>query len=155
MKLDETPTTTILDEIQRLQADRQKHIDALNRIDDVLKKIASTLAVTPIGQIPGDTARRVTTPPAPTRDATAAADARRKYNKLPLTGEQFILAFVREHGTATTLEINAAWRQQGRGGVANNALGRLVKQGLLLREPLNDQRGSRYRVSGRSTTHAA
>lgn len=153
MKLDETPTTTILDEIQRLQADRQKHVDALNRIDDVLKKIASTLAVTPIGEIPSDAARRVNTTSAASRDA--AADARRKYNKLPLTGEQFILAYVREHGTATTLEINAAWRQQGRGGVANNALGRLVKQGLLTREPLNDQRGSRYRVSGRSTTHAA
>lgn len=153
MKLDEAPTTTILDEIQRLQADRQKHLDALNRIDEVLKKIASTLAVMPIGQIPGDSDRRSGGAPAARHDA--AGDSRRKYNKLPLTGEQFILAFVREHGTATTLEINTAWRQQGRGGVANNALGRLVKQGLLNREPLNDQRGSRYRVSGRSSTHAA
>lgn len=154
MKLDQTSAIGILEEIRRLQADRQKHVAALQRIDEVLRKIAATLgqsvpAVEQAGTRKAAQGRGVAA-------QNASADAgRRKYHKLPQTGEEFIVGYVRERGTATTLEINAAWRGQGRGGVANNALGRLVKQGLLAREPLDDQRGSRYRLTKRASGHAA
>lgn len=154
MKLDQTSATSILEEIRRLQADREKHVAALQRIDEVLRKIAATLGHA-LPEVEKAGTRKAARGHAVAAEHVSADAGRRKYNKLPQTGEEFIVGYVREHGAATTLEINAAWRGQGRGGVANNALGRLVKQGLLAREPLDDQRGSRYRLTKRASGHAA
>ena len=55
--------------------------------------------------------------------------------------------FLREKGTATTAAINRAWKAQGRGGVANNILGVLLRDGQIVRAPAEGRRGSVYRVS--------
>jgi hypothetical protein len=148
----------LISEIKRLQAARQSHLDALHAIDEILSGVAQTL--TSLG--PDMAVRReiVESPSGPalgvSRDPLMTADfpagvlgiVRRRYHRLPQTGEDFVLSFVREHGAPTTLQINNAWRAQGRGGAANNVIGRLLKQGLLIREPLGERRGSRYRLSG-------
>jgi hypothetical protein len=76
----------------------------------------------------------------------------RRYRKLALTGENAIVAFVQRRGRASTAEINEHWRAEGRGGVANNAIVRLMKRGALVREPIPGNRGSWYRYGG-ETSH--
>jgi hypothetical protein len=71
-----------------------------------------------------------------------------------MTGEEAILAFVNQHGRATTAEINAHWRSEGRGGVANNAIVRLLKRGELVREPVPGTRGSYYRCQSPDPAHS-
>jgi DNA-binding transcriptional regulator YiaG len=62
------------------------------------------------------------------------------------TADEFIKGLVRSRKATTTLQINAAWRQSGRPGKADNALTRLVASRKLKRTKLVDQRGSRYTV---------
>jgi hypothetical protein len=71
---------------------------------------------------------------------------RRRYQKLPQTGEESVLTFVREHGNPSTAEINDHWRGEGRPGVANPTVARLLKRGALRRENDPTVRGSRYRI---------
>lgn len=153
-----SPTTSdLIGEIQRLQAARQSHVDALRTIDEVLAGVAKMLAaaggevlartsmeVTPISQLAGASSNPLLTADFP---VGTVGITRRRYHRLPQTGEDFVLSFVREHGAPTTLQINMAWKAQGRRGAANNVIGRLLKQGLLEREPLGERRGSRYKLS--------
>jgi len=150
-------SSDLVAEIQRLKTARQSHLDALRAIDEVLGGIAQTLAAIgpdfPVrGQVmenPNGAPQGASRDPLLTADFAGApiGSVRRRYHRLPQTGEDFVLSFVREHGAPTTLQINHAWRSQGRGGAANNVIGRLLKQGLLIREPLGERRGSRYRLS--------
>jgi hypothetical protein len=148
----------LVEEIRALQADRQKHAEAIAAIDAVLSRIGQTLtAIRPAGE-PASSANVSSVgsgianpPPNPAYDAPYAplppTQRPRKYRKLALTGDEFVLELIRQRGAPTTHEINREWRAQGRGGVANNVIGRLLKQGLIVRETLADQRGSRYRLS--------
>jgi hypothetical protein len=131
----------LVNEIKALQADRQRHADAIAKIDATLTRISSMLAsvLHAEGQGTGSP-----TTPAP------AGRPRRRYRKLPQKGEEFVLDLLKQQGSATTREVNAAWKAQGRGGVANNTLARLVKRDLVLREPLENQVGSRYRLNPNS-----
>lgn len=159
MEKPSTPPTTsdLVAEIQRLQAARQSHLDALRTIDEILAGVAKMLAaagsealvrasmeVSPISQFAGASPNPLLTADFP---VGAVGITRRRYHRLPQTGEDFVLSFVREHGAPTTLQINMAWKAQGRRGAANNVIGRLLKQGLLDREPLGERRGSRYKLS--------
>jgi hypothetical protein len=117
--------------IRQLQADRQRHAQAIADIDQVLREVEEALAV-----IRGEP---VPQPP--------SSPAKRRYQKLPTTGEESVLAFVRQHRNPTTAQINAHWRGEGRPGVANPTLARLLKRGWLRREDDPKVRGSRYRVT--------
>lgn len=139
--------TDLIAEIQRLQAARQSHLDALRFIDEVLGGVAQTLGAMRGGAVIRDSSEARATSPITNIDAMPLEAARRKYNRLPQTGEDFVLSFVRGHGSPTTHDINNAWRSDGRGGVANNVIWRLLKRGVLLREPLGQGRGSRYRMN--------
>ena len=77
---------------------------------------------------------------------TKKAGRRRKSKKFTETAEQFILKFVKGKG-AITSQINRAWKAMGRGGQADNTLGRLLKAGKVKREKLANQKGSRYTVA--------
>jgi hypothetical protein len=136
-------TADLIQQIRALQADRQRHAEALARIDQTLAQIGQMII--PSG--PADAAL-------PLDRVAVAAGKHRKYRKLPLTGEQFIVDLIRRQGSATTLEINRAWRAEGRGGVANNTIGRLLQRHEIVREALNGQRGSRYRLGPASSPPA-
>jgi hypothetical protein len=146
-----------ISEIQRLQAARQSHLDALRAIDEVLAGVAKMLAAAGgeallrtsmdgagLPPLSGASPNPLLTADFP---VGAMGITRRRYHRLPQTGEDFVLSFVRDHGAPTTLQINVAWKAQGRRGAANNVIGRLLKQGLLEREPLGERRGSRYKLS--------
>ena len=70
----------------------------------------------------------------------------RKRGSFAQTGDKFILDMVKGAG-ATTTEINKKWTAAGRGGKADNVLGRLVKAGKLTRAKLPDGRGSMYTLA--------
>lgn len=71
------------------------------------------------------------------------AAGRRKRRSFPQTADEFILTML-NNKQMTTREINAAWKRVGRGGTADNSLGRLVKQKQVKRAPVKDGRGSSY-----------
>ena len=141
----------LIEEIKALQADRQKHAEAIAAIDAVLSRIGQTLTSMRTANGAQDSLQGAgesgPIPEISFRPITRS----RKYRKLPLTGDEFVLDLVRRQGSPTTHQINTLWRAQGRGGVANNVIGRLLKQGLIEREPLEDQRGSKYRLTERAS----
>jgi hypothetical protein len=146
---------SLLAKVQRLRAHRRSHADALQAIDEILHGITQELDRSSGGSSAHRTLGAIPRPQIGTSSDGADTDLiaqqtppgrQRIYNKLPQTGQDFVLGFIRGQGAPTTLDINLAWRAQGRGGAANNAIGALLKQGLIVREPLKDQRGSRYRV---------
>jgi hypothetical protein len=147
----------LVSRIAALREDRQKHAEAIFKIDGTLRKISEMLSAMRIAAQRGNGSQaKAQDAGAPFRGTNAAgltSERPRKYRKLGLTAAEFVLELLRVHGSATTLEINRAWRAEGRGGVANNTVGRLLGEGLILREPLEGQRGSRYRLN--PNAHAA
>ena len=73
--------------------------------------------------------------------------ARRKRRKYATTARESLLDLVKRKGGATTKEITAQWKAEGRGGKADNLISIMVKAGELKRTPLKDQAGSRYTVA--------
>jgi hypothetical protein len=125
----------LAEKIRQLQEDRGRHARAIAEIDEVLGRIQHAL-----GGLGGASA------PVAGLDAPEGARVRRRYQKLPQTGEESVLTFVREHGNPSTAEINDHWRGEGRPGVANPTVARLLKRGALRRENDPTVRGSRYRI---------
>jgi hypothetical protein len=136
----------LAEQIRRLEKSRQKHAAALAEIDQLLHQIGEALrssAASPQSNHEGKALELALARP------SIHAPSRR-YRKLALTGEKAIVAFVQRRGRASTAEINEHWRAEGRGGVANNAIVRLMKRGALVREPIPGNRGSWYRYGGES-----
>ena len=77
---------------------------------------------------------------------TSGRKRRRRRSKFAMSAEDSVLAFVTANKSPTTQEVNQHFAAEGRGGSADNTLSKLVKEGRLLREPLKDQRGSRYNL---------
>jgi hypothetical protein len=68
----------------------------------------------------------------------------RKRGVFAVTGEQTVLDYLKKHGKSSTGSINKYWVSEGRGGKADNTLGKLVKAGTLKRVKSEDVRGSLY-----------
>ena len=139
------PESDLVEKIRRLQANREEHAQAINEIDKVLSRVENALQ-----------ALKAMT----TKSGTAAAESgapvepsqrpRRHYQKFELTGEESVIEFIRSGQNPTTAEINANWHAEGRTGVANPILARLLKRGQLEREQDPSVRGSRYRLSSQA-----
>ena len=141
----------IVTQLRTLAEARRQHVEAIDQIDGMLDEISKivleTRRPTPIESDPA--------PKAPGHHGALAAvgntvvsDGRpRKYVKLNFTAVQFLLDLLRHSQSMTALEINRAWRGIGRGGVANNVILRMLKQGLIVRRKDEGQRGSRYSLN--------
>jgi len=133
---------SLTDRIQELLNQRQEHVDALAAIDQTLAGINSLLGVVKPGRKPG---RKPASAPASVEAPVALPrKRRRKRGKFATTGEESILVFVKKRKNPTTKEINANWKQEGRGGTADSLLGSLVKVKKLERKPLGGKLGSQY-----------
>ena len=122
--------------IQKLLADRQSHLDAIDRIESTLSRVGAALM---------QTAPRRGRPP-----KAAAADQprkRRRRRRYATTGDESILGFIRQNKNPTTQQIKQHWQSEHRGGSADNVLSRLVSVGQLKREALKEGRGSRYSIA--------
>ncbi len=126
--------------MQELLKQRQQHADALTKIDRMLSQIGGLLsgdgASAPASSAKSAFAARPAASFKPARPGT-----RRRF---AVSGEQSVIDFVKRRNGATTSEIQANWRSQGRGGNADNSISKLVKEKRLRRIPLVGQRGSRY-----------
>src|SRR4051812_11361475 len=91
--------------IQQLLEERQQHADAIARIDQVLEGVGAALGnLSPNGR----RGRR----PAATAAATQAPakGRRRRRGRFSTTGDESILAFVKQHKNPTSREIEEHWK---------------------------------------------
>lgn len=130
------PEGNLAEMIQQLEADRRRHAEAIDAIDQVLAQVSKVVGVARLDS--PDVAQGLA--------RTANIDVRRR-GKFEHTGEQSVLQFIGMRGSPTTAEINAHWRAEGRRGVANVILLKLLKQGLIRRQMDPKIRGSRYLIT--------
>lgn len=133
----------LADLIAKLQNERQEHVDAIAKIDAAFARFGIT---------PSAPKRRGR----PRKTAAAAAPAappkrrkRRTRRKFAVSGLDSVFGFVKSAGKkgATTSEIVGHWKSEGRSGNGYTALGQLVKEKKLKKQPLKGGRGSRYVAS--------
>lgn len=141
--------------VESLREERQALAGRLEEIDETFQQLGIAIdADTTATQATPTRKKKVSKKKRPGRPSKSAASATRKKSKgkrtrgtFPRTGEESVLAFVKELGSATAGEVNKLWRGEGRGGSADNTLGRLVKRGDLIREDVPGQRGGVYKIA--------
>ncbi len=114
------------------------------KVENDLGKLfkARQLARTPLVGKPGN--RYSLANAASGRAVATPAKARAVRKTYPITAEESILAFVKERGGATTQEIRKFWTGEGRPGVPDYVVSRMVAGRKLMRMPLGGKLGSRY-----------
>jgi hypothetical protein len=159
--------------ISQLRVEQQHHIDSIAEIDETFREFGigggaaagkgkggrrKAVEAAPAAPKKGRGGRRkgakaakaTKAPKAPkaTKAPKAKGATRRtpRSGKFSVTGDEFILAFVKDKGGATTEEIRNHWKGSGRGGKAENNLTGLVKRGQLKRTKLEGKAGSTYSV---------
>ena len=141
----------------RDQADQQRAVGSeisrtLNQISGMLAGLVGGVSSQPPRSAP-PAARRPGRPPksasasASAPAASAAPRRRGRRSRFGTTGNESVLAFVREHGNPTSAELTAHWNSEGRGGKVENTLGPLVRAKKLKRSPNPNGRGSRYTIA--------
>jgi hypothetical protein len=145
---------TLVATIQKLQAQRREHVDAIAEIDAVFEKYGIQLPERkrrgrPPGRKPGRKPGRPATAPKAIEKPSGRKGKRRTRRKFAVSGLDSILGFVRNAGKkgATTSEIVKHWKAEGRSGDGYTTLGQLVKGKKLSKENLKDAKGSRYRTA--------
>lgn len=122
--------------VRRLVEDKQTHVEALGRINQILDRIGGML---------GQAGRLATTATRASVAVSAPPVRKRKRRKFAVSGNDLILNFVKQNKRPTTREINAHWVGERRSGKADNTLSILVNAGKLKRTPLGGgEKGSRY-----------
>jgi hypothetical protein len=128
--------------IDQLLQERQQHTEAVEKIDATIAEIERLLGSA------GSGPRRRGRPPGRPRAVPVSVGVRagrkRKRGRFATTGEESIISFVRANRNPTTQDVKRHWASEGRGGTADNALSKLVRDRKLKRIALEDQRGSRY-----------
>lgn len=140
------PRLKIADHLSQLLGKlRKEHSELSARLEEI-NGIFSRLGITFGGVVTG--ARRGRPPKnASLAKASGGKRRRRRRGKFTMSGEQSIIEFVKKHGKPNAAEVNKHWSDEGRGGKADNALGRLVKIGTLKRSKTAGERGARYSIA--------
>jgi hypothetical protein len=139
--------TALANRVQQLLDERQQHEEAIQQIDQTLEQIDGLLGL-PKGT-PAMHRKPGRKPKTASIEAPAPKPAKRRRGRgeYATTATESILAFVKQKGNPTTQEIRGLWKQEGRGGSADNVLTQLVKAEKLARTPMKDRRGSRYSLT--------
>jgi hypothetical protein len=143
-------TADLSSRVDQLVQQRQQHLDAAERISATIAQIESLLGGA------GGPRRRGRPPGRPRMTDLGGAPVgapngprrgrRRKRQRFEISGEESIINYIRGHKDATTQDIKKHWATEGRGGTADNALSKLVREKKIKRFPLEGQRGSRFAV---------
>jgi len=140
-----TVTVSLTDRIQQLLDEREQHANAIAGIDKTLEQINGLLGGVKPGRKPGP--KPAVMPSAVEQPAKRG----RRRQRFAISGEESVLAFVKEQGKPTSQEIERQWKAEGRKGRAAKALSKLTREKKLKRTKLKGERGSRYSV----VAHAA
>lgn len=127
---------TVTQRIQKLLEQRQVHAAAVAQIDSTLERVGAALA----NGLPQRTGSASPAMKAPSWKQLR----RRRPRKFAISAEASVLAFIKEHKNPKTKDIKKHWADERRGGTADNALSKLVKEKKLKRTPLQGEPGSRY-----------
>jgi hypothetical protein len=123
--------------IRQLQADRQRHAEAIAAIDSVLGRVGDALAASKgLTELSDPT---LVEPP-----GGRGTPGKRRRGKFAQTADQSVLDFIRQKREPSTADINAHWRAEGRLGTSNVTLLKLLKSGQVRRVEDPGIRGSRY-----------
>jgi hypothetical protein len=133
-----TTTASLTDRIQQLLDEREQHANAIAAIDETLEQINGLLGGVKPGRKPGPKPAAV-----PSAVEPPAKRGRRRQH-FAISGEELVLAFVKEQGKPTSQEIERQWEAEGRKGRAAKALSKLTREKKLKRMPIQGHRGSRY-----------
>ena len=152
--------------VEQLIHERQQHADALARIDQSIFGIVGALTAT--AGLPPMPPTRSTPPsdsnafqwmrepkrrgrPPGSRNGTQAAAGpgrnKRTRGSYATTGDESVMAFIRQNKRPTTKEIREHWASEGRKGTADNVLSKLFRERKVKRTPVEDGRGSRYSLA--------
>lgn len=142
----------LAEQIKRLQADRQRHAQAMAEIDEVLARINDALSA--VRSIPGMSAAEGHADDDSGHLTLDLYPTRRRRGRFTQTAIQSVIAFIRERGNPSTAEINAHWRAEGRKGTVNVTLLKLLKDGLIQRLADDSIRGSRYTLTDQALESA-
>ena len=142
-------TISLTDRIQSLLDDRQQHADAISAIDNTLEQINALLGAAPAVAKPAANLAAVSSPAAMPRKHPPRA------GELPTTGQQSILALIREKRNPTTREINARFKAEGRRSAADSLPGSMVRAGILKKKSLGGKMGSEYSLAAASPATAS
>lgn len=151
---------SVVGHIEQLLAERQRHADALSRIDETLFGVYTALEAVSLNghaareaepEVLVPTKKRRGRPPGVRKASTAPIapkKGRRTRGSYAVTGDDLILGFIRQRRSPTTKEVKAFWASEGRKGTADNVLSKLFKEGRVRRTPLgNGIKGSRYSLT--------
>jgi hypothetical protein len=122
--------------VNRLMSERQEHLHAAAEIEKVFTRLGFNFNGAK------EARKRQATKAVATHSANKVA-RRRKRRSYKQTAEEFIIGLLRARPLVTA-QITDAWRKAGRGGKADNILGKLIAEKKVRREPVKDGRGSRY-----------
>ena len=167
------PRGQLVSIVERLKEDRQKHLDAVAEINAAFeehgisdeqplrRRRRKSGRPSGVGKKKGKkratkrarkgtrkkASKKVIKKKGKRREIKKATSKKAGRKKFKVTGEQSVIDFLNQKGSATTAEINANWKRQQRGGIVGNILTKFVKIGTLRREQVEGERGSRYRVA--------
>ena len=145
-------TLSVTDRIQGLLDDRQQLAEAIAAIDKTLEQVNALLGAPPGSAMP---AWQPTSKLAMAATPTRSTAKRRGRKQFAMTGEQSILAFIKARRNPTTREVNAQWKQEGRGGTADSLLSEMAKAKKLRKKPLGGRLGSEYSLASTAAAFAA
>jgi hypothetical protein len=138
------PVAEIKRLLNELAAKRAAHEAAIAEIDETLASLGLSSVQTAAprrGRKPGVKGAKRGPKPGSKREGG------RRRGRFEKSGEESVFEFVKSFGTPNAKEVNEHWTNEGRAGKADNALGKLVKNGQLKRVEVKGERGSRYKVA--------
>ena len=146
MSRESATATELATLINRLQSERQEHLDAIAQIDATFGQFGiSSSTRKRRGRPPGST-RRGGRPRKKAARKLARKDGRRKFRR---TANESVLTFIKKAGRKGALgaEIAKRWKSEGRGVGLYPTLSKLVKAKKQKRVKVKGGRGSTYTVA--------
>ena len=141
--------------VKKLQDERASHVKAIEAIHLTFKQLGiETDAATPAAPAkkrrgrPAGSGKKAKASKAKVTKAktTKKKTSKRTRKSFSVSGDESVLAFVAANPGCTTAQVNEHWTTEGRAGKADNALGKLVKEGKVTRKNIKGQRGSTYKA---------
>lgn len=131
------PLTLLIKTVDKLKAERAELATRIAEIDSLFAKISG-------GSMPAVAAVTGARRGRPVGSKNVAKSGRKPRGSFSKTGEESVFDFIKSHGKPNAAEINAHWSGEGRGGKADNTIGKLVKDGKVKRVEVKGERGARY-----------